>query len=267
MNNLARKNLLDALVWALAVCAAVSLVPPARAQFAVIRGQNRFMMSDQQFNQWVFRSNGQGVDEDSEVTLMIDGVDRACHLTGEQKEKLRLAALGDFSRFKQEVDELRDEYVGKPYDQNDINKIWQKIQPFASRYQAGLLGDSSLFSKVVHQILTPAQQAEYEAAEAHRRQAAHAAKVRLFVALLERNCPLTSHQRNALVNLLIKETKPAKRHSEYDWYVVVVQTAKIPDEELKPILDPAQMRFFNKVSQQGRGMEMWLKRMDVLPDP
>ncbi len=231
-----------------------------------MRAQNQFVMSDQQFNQWIFRGNGQNVDEDSEVTLMVDAIDRSCHLSLPEKEKLRLAGLGDYARFKQEIDDLRSEYVGKSFDQNEVGNIYQKLEPYATRYQAGLLGTSSLFSKVVRQTLTPAQQAEFAAAEAQRREARHAAKVRLFVAVLERSCPLKSDQRDALVNLLLKETKPAKRPSQYDWYVVAVQVAKIPDDKVKSILDPAQLRFFQKVTQRGRGMEFTLKRMDLLPE-
>ena len=72
-----------------------------------------------------------------------------------------------------------------------------------------MLGPTSLFAKVVHRVLTPEQQEEYEAAEAERRKTRHAAKVRLFVALLEQSCPLKSSQRDALVDLLLKETRPA----------------------------------------------------------
>ena len=118
-----------------------------------------------------------------------------------------------------------------------------------------MLGPNSLFAKVVHRVLTPEQREEYEAAEAERRKTRHAAKVRLFVAILEQSCPLKSSQRDALVDLLLKETQPALRSSEYDWYVVIVQAAKIPDSKLKPILDKAQMTFVKKITGQARGME------------
>ena len=107
----------------------------------------------------------------------------------------------------------------------------------------------------MHQSLTPEQREEYEAAEAERRKSRHAAKVRLFVAILEQSCPLKSTQRDAMVELLLKETRPALRSSEYDWYVVIVQAAKIPDSKLKPILDQAQLTYVKKITGQARGME------------
>jgi hypothetical protein len=226
---------------------------------------NQFVMDENQFNQWLYRGTRSGIDEESEVKLMIESVDRSCHLNDSQKEKLRLAAQGDYARFKDEIDELRNQYVGKSFDQNEIGRIYEKIQPYTTRYQAGLLGESSLFSKVFHRMLTPEQREEYESALAERNKARHAAKVRLFVAIFDQSCPMKAAQREAMVDLLLKETRPPLRISEYDWYVVVIQVAKIPEEKVKAILDEAQMRCFKKVTQQVGGMEMHLKQIGVLP--
>ena len=258
MNRRASTNLATYTTMALTICALWCLIEPAHAQ-------NRFVMDENQFNSWLYQGNGQVADEDSEITLMVESVDRCCHLTEAQKDKLRLAGHGDYARFKQQVDDLRNECVGKSFDQNEMGTLYQKFQPLTARYQAGILDSTSLFTKVAHQTLTPEQREEYEAAEAERRKARHTAKVRLFVAILEQSCPLTSAQRNAMVELLLKETRPALRTSEYDWYVVVVQAAKIPDEKLEPILDKAQMTCVKKIGDEARAMEGRLKQMGVLP--
>jgi hypothetical protein len=243
---------------ALIVCVLALCADPVRAQ-------NKFVMDDNQFNGWLYQGTGQKPEEESEITLMIEAIDRSCHLTAMQKEKLRLAGHGDYARFEQKVTDLRDECVGKTYEQNQINELYQKFQPLTAQYQAGMLGPTSLFAKVLHQALTPEQREEYEAAEAERRKARHAAKVRLFVALLEQSCPMKSNQRDAMVDLLLKETRPALRSSEYDWYVLIVQAAKVPDSKWKPILDQAQLAFVKKITLQARGMEPTLKQMGVLP--
>jgi Spy/CpxP family protein refolding chaperone len=243
---------------ALVACALVLLA-------AIAHAQNKFVMDDNQFNGWLFQGTGQIPDKDSEVTLMVEAMDRSCHLTAEQKNKLRLAGHGDYARFDQKVNDLRSECVGKTYNQDEINELYQKFQPLTAQYQAGMLGSTSLFAKVVQGVLTPEQREEFEAAEAERRKTRHAAKVRLFVAILEQSCPLKSSQRDAMVELLLKETQPALRSSQYDWYVVVVQAAKIPDSKWKPILDQAQMTYVKKITGQARGMEATLRQMGVLP--
>jgi hypothetical protein len=244
-------------IVAITFCAVFLAGMPVRAQ--------KFVMDDNQFNQWLYQGNGQAADRDSEITLMVDSMDRACHLSPEQKDKLRLAGLGDYARFEQKVNDLRAECVGKSYDQNQMNDLYQKFQPLLQQYQAGMLGANSIFSKVVHRTLTPEQQEEYDAAEVERRKTRHAAKVRLFVALLEQSCPLKASQREALVDLLLKDTRPALRSSEYDWYVVIVQAAKISDSKLKPVLDKPQLAYFKKITNNGRGMEGMLRQQGILP--
>jgi len=244
----------------LAACASCLFAPAAQAQ-------NRFELNDEQFNQWVYQGQSGKFDPDSELNLAMESVERVCPLDDVQKDKLRLAASGDFARFEQRVADLRTQYVGKSYDQNDIGNIYQKIQPLTAAYQAGLLGPASLFTKVLHRTLTLAQLEEYEAAEGERIKARHAAKVRLFVAIYERTCPLTDKQRTKLIDVLLADTRPPKRSSEYDWYIVMVQAARIPEAKLAAILDEAQMRRLKKSTLQARGMEGFLKQQGLLPDP
>jgi len=230
--------------------------------------QNDFVLNDSQFDSWVFQNRNQAheLDADSQISLAVEAVDRTCHLSEAQLDKLRLAGRGDFARFDRQVDELRAELVGRSYDQQKIGEVYQKIQPLATTYQSGLLGPSSLFAKVIHTTLTPGQWVEYDAAEKERLQAGHVAKVRLYVAILERRCPLTDEQRTALVELLVSETGPPLRSSEFDMYVVPAQAAKIAREKFTAILDKAQCHVLDKSLEQARGLEQHLKRQGVLAD-
>ena len=101
------------------------LADPAHAQ-------NKFVMDDNQFNGWLFQGTGQVPDEESEVTLMVEAIDRSCHLTAEQKDKLRLAGHGDYARFDQKVNDLRSECVGKTYDQNEIQDSIRSFNRYRS---------------------------------------------------------------------------------------------------------------------------------------
>jgi hypothetical protein len=226
--------------------------------------QDTFELNEQTFNQWLYSASQGNFDPDSELTLTVEAVDRVCKLSENQKEKLRLAGRGDYARFQQQVDQLRAEYVGKSYEQNKVGEIYQKIQPLGMVYQAGLLGDSSLFSKVLARTLTLEQAAKFDRIEAERRQARYAAKVGLFIASLERSCPLSDKQRTTLNELLLAETKPPKRFGQYDWYVIMYQAGKVPDEKYEQILDEAQMRRLKATVRQGAGMEHFLRQQKIL---
>jgi hypothetical protein len=231
-----------------------------------VTAQNHFTLDESQFDAWLYGNSNRVDDVDSQITLAIEGVDHVCHLTGAQSDKLRLAGQGDYSRFDRQADELRSELVGTTYNQNEIGDVYQKVRPLATTYQAGLLGRSSLFAKVIRSTLTPEQTGEYAAAEKERLKANHAAQVKLFVAMLERGCPLTSAQRTRLVELLRSETKPALRSGQYDQYVIPAQCSAIKEEKFTAILDEAQFRVLNKTLQQGRGLRRQLVQQGILAD-
>lgn len=228
--------------------------------------QNDFVLDDNQFNGWLFQNRVHDDSADAQITLAVEAVDRACHLSDAQLDKLRLAGRGDYARFDRQVDELRAELVGKLYDQRKIGEVYQRIQPLATIYQSGLLGRSSLFAKVINTTLTPEQLAEYAAADKERLKARHVANVRLYVAVLQRRCPLSDEQRTALVELLLAETRPPLRSSEYDVVVVPAQAGGIPEEKFTAILDEAQFSVLSKALQQVRGFEQHLKQQGVLAD-
>ena len=259
MNRFTRQKLIGRLAAAIICSAAL-----CRAD-AIVIVDNGFQLDENQFRQWVYGSNRVDLNAQSEIEVAVRAVDLACGLTDEQREKLRLAGRGDFARFEERVDEMRAKYVGKMHEQNEIGRIHQEIQPLNVAYQSGLLGPSSLFAKVLAGMLTPEQLTEYAADETARVQARHEAKVKLYVAMLERRCPMTDVQRSALVELLVAETRPPTRKSSLDQYVVLVQAASIPAEKYLAILDEEQYRVVSKTFAQVRGLEQHLRQQGVLP--
>jgi hypothetical protein len=246
---------------------AAALVGVVQSQ-AIEIVENGFQLEENTFNQWVYgntRTSRTPKDAETEIAVAVDAVDRTCKLTDPQREKLRLAARGDYARFNQRVDLMREKYVDKVHNQNEIGRIHQEIQPLNVTFQAGLLGPSSLFAKSLHGILTPQQMEKYNAEQTERIRNRHDAKVRLFVAVLERRCPLTEAQRRSLIKLVLEETQPPRRSSQFDQYVVLVQVDRIPDQKLKAILDADQIRVLDKMLVQVRGLEAHLQKQGVLP--
>jgi len=88
----------------------------------------------------------------------------------------------------------------------------------------------------------------------------------LFVVTLDRSCALTDRQRTALVELLMAETKPPKTFSQYDWYLILYQASKVPDEKYDAIVDEAQMQQLKRSLQQGVGMEHFLRQQKILDE-
>jgi hypothetical protein len=128
-----------------------------------------------------------------------------------------------------------------------------------STLAAGLFGDGSIFCKTVRKTLHDSQWSEFNKVEQERRLYRYRATIELMVSMLESGLPLLDEQRQAFIALLLEETRPPPRAGQYDYYVVMLKTSRIPEEKLKPLFDDVQWKILQTQLQQARGMEQWLK--------
>ncbi len=251
--------------WAAgAACVVVALLSGDDIGATAARGQD-FVLSEEQFNAWVTNGQDSAVQRiDNQFALQLRSLKRTCDLTPDQVEKLRLAARGDVERYQARITEVHDRLVGKTYNQNEINNLWRQIQPLQQELPR-VLGPQSLFHKVLRRTLRQSQRIEYERGQAERGQYRYAAKVRLFVASFDRAAPMDGEQREALLGLILAETRRPQRFSEYDVFYVQVHAARIPDAKYAEVLDAAQVRTLRRVFQQARAYEALLTREGIEP--
>ena len=176
-----------------------------------------------------------------------------------------MAGSADVARFRTQVDVLRHELVGKTYTNNEINEVYQRISPLRQQMQAGIIGKSSLFMKVMHTSLEARQRDEYERIEGLRPADRYRAKVRLYVAALDAAAAMTSDQRDGLLDVMFAETRPPTKFGQYDWYYIQSQAAKIPEARFAKLLDEAQMGILQQSMQQGRQMDRFLQQQGIEP--
>jgi hypothetical protein len=224
-------------------------------------GAQEFVLTEEQFNQWLTNNNeGAAQQIDSQVKMHIAALDRVCKLSAEQREKLQLAGRGDAARFESQIAALRAELVNKSYKNQEINDVFQRIQPFQQKFQTGLLGDDSLFKKIVSRTLDQSQQTEYEVEQQKRREADYVARVDMYVAMVDRAAPMSDQQREELLALFRKHTRPPKQTGQQQIYYVMYQASKIPPEELKKVFDEAQLKVIEKAFRQGASYKNMLER-------
>ena len=133
--------------------------------------------------------------------------------------------------------------------------------------QTGLFSDASFLHKAIRKTLNAEQTQRYDAVDLERRTFRYHAKIDLVVAMLENSLPLRDDQRQRVRKLLRYETQPPRKFGQYDYYVVMYQLSKLPEEKLKPIFEEAQWRLLSKQFQQARGMEQFLKQNQLLAGP
>lgn len=244
----------------------LDLADPAAAQPA----RPMFQLNRQTFDQWVFGNNNAskgGRDKgEALLTIEVDELARACGLSDEQKRELTLAGRGDIERFFAEVEQKRAELQDKQYEQEKINELYQKLQPFQARYNAGLFGEHSLLEKAANRLLDADQAGRREAARRARDEFRFRAKVELAVSILNRSLGLTADQRDAFTRILQEKIRAPRRGGQYDYYVILYRASLLPEETLRPIFDDAQWKVLNKQFAQSKSLEQFLRSNGYLDD-
>jgi hypothetical protein len=224
--------------------------------------------SVEQVDQWVFgRFGGSGGARnklDSSLKLRIEDLDRTCHISDLQKKKLLLAGRGDIKRFFDRIDDLKSKFQS---GQNDPNgNIWQDIQPLQVELNAGLFGDASIYKKTIGKTLEGDQISRYESLLRERTLVRYRATIEWFVVHLDKGLGLSDDQRQRFVELLATESRPPRKFGQGDYWYLMLQTARLPESRLKPILDAPQWRLLSRQFAQAKGMEPWLKSNGVIRD-
>jgi hypothetical protein len=228
---------------------------------------------EMQFDQVVFQeygsSSGARKRLETFLTLHADSVDRACKLTEAQKRKLLLAGRGDIKRFFDRYETVKrkfEQFKNDPNKQQQMQQqVWQDASPLQVSLQAGLFHDDSIFAKSMRHTLNADQFTRYEALARDRRTFRHRANIESVVAIIEQGAPLRAEQRQKLIALLASATRPARKSSQYEFYVVMYQIGRLPEEKIKPLFDNAQWRGLNRLLDQYKGIEQWLRQSGQLP--
>jgi len=219
-----------------------------------------FMMTDDQFDQWVFggpRNSRAGRNKlDSLLTLQVDDVARMCALSEAQKKKLLLAGHGDIKRFFDKVEEKRKKFAKVKNDQTKFNEIYQELVPLQAALNSGLFGDGSIYSKTIRRVLSEEEDARYQKGIQDKNRFRYRAKIELVVAQLDETVGFRDEQRRKLVELIMSETQTPTRFGQYDYCLVMYKAGQIAEAKLKPLFEDRQWALLNRQLNQMRGMEM-----------
>jgi hypothetical protein len=212
---------------------------------------------DANFDQWLFPGAANAAAGrlrlQTQIKMQLAEIERSCQLTGEQKDRLGLAARGDLSRFLEQVDALRRKFDTIKHDQQKMGQIWQEIQPLQARQARGLSGPDSLISKTVARTLSAEQSKQFDDAQLDRRRFRYHASIGVTLNAMEGTVALTDSQRQALVKIL-QELPPPRAFGQYDQYFIHYRLASIPADKLQPLFDTRQWQALQPVLNQGRAM-------------
>jgi hypothetical protein len=236
------------------------IVPQAVMPVQVARA---VQFNPEQVDQWIFSRWGGAaaakIRLEANLGLRIDDIDRACAVTELQKKKLKLAGMGDIKRYYDRVEDLKRKYTAAPGNPQINNNIWQEMQPLQLELNGGLLGDASLFVKTIKSTLEPDQAKRYDELMHGRADERRRATIEWFVVHIDKALGLSDLQRGRLTEVLVSETPPPERFGQADFWYLMYQMTRLPEDKVKAILDEPQWRLLSRQFIQARGMGPWLR--------
>lgn len=228
------------------------------AKELAVQAQQVFVNQVDQFDQWMFQGSRDRAGARSRVErrlkLQIAALEHRHQLSDAQKQKLQLAARGDITRLFDEIEELRQQFQEAQNDNNQLGRMWQKIQPLQQRLASGPFGANSVFAKVLEQTLTEEQNAAHEATRRERRAYQYRAVVESAIAMLEDSVPFNEQQRSKLIELLVSKVEPPVAFGQYDYHYVLYRMSEMPEKEFKDLLDERLWEQLQAQMQQMRGL-------------
>ncbi len=189
----------------------------------------------------------------AEYQMRIKIMDRICALDQTQKKKLKFAAEADLSRFLRDVARTRRELEKMNIGNNNVQEAWEVVSPLATRLQAGLFDEGSLFDKVFRSSLDESQQQLYQAEAEKDRRRRWRAITRTNLADIERSMPLLAVQREKLLKLLDDVQVPGKLKKHMDGYVGYLRLIKVGKQELAEFLDEDQVAVIDQYRERYQG--------------
>jgi hypothetical protein len=236
----------------------------AKAVAAVRLAPARNTWTDEQFENWVFQNQGSAATAraglNGQVQLVIEEIDRACTLTDAQRAKLRLAGRGDVKRLFDRFERARDKFRALGNAQDRLQEVMPDVTAVQRAVTAGPLSPDLLVIKSLRTTLTPEQFARYDAVARERREARHRANVQRVVSIFEQSVPMPEARRRELLALLARETRPIRQPHQYEFYILLAQVARIPEEKLKPFFSAPQWKVVRQQLDRGRQIEQALKQ-------
>jgi len=183
-----------------------------------------------------------------------------------------LAGQGDIQAFLQSYAEIHASFKEKlkRNNQQEVQKIWQEIQPLQKKFQSSLFGEGSLFEKVLGPLLDEQQSARLEQLRREQRKFQYRSAVMQLILQIDQASPLTHENRKKLLALIDQHTFPPKsipsqNRGHYFRYYVLWQMAEIPEDELQPLFGKPAWKMLEKQIKQGTAMKSNLERQGWVP--
>ncbi len=221
--------------------------------------------------QWVFNGGATFATAhkrlDSLLQARLASIGHVCAITDAQSTALKLAGAGDIHQFMREYERLQRTI--DPADQNQINNLWQEVQPLREKFNSSLFGRDSLFERTLHACLRPDQCEHLEKRQAASRQFQLETAIRQVVVGLDDIAVLSEEERDTLTQLLVKEVPPpdaleTPNQKQMLLQYVLWRCRAITRKDLLAFLGDDATDALQKATESARGYEQHFRMIGMI---
>ena len=227
-------------------------------------------ITDRQFDRWVFLNE---MDSDmarqlaeARLSSRIAFVDLICGISPEQRRKLEVAGRGEIKAFFDDLAQLRAKVRSAGKDVEELDRLGVEVRRQAMSYlQLGSL--DSRFSKVLRATIDREQSDRYRERWDEVRLLRYQSRVEWVCLTLQKNHDFSVGERFRLVVVMLEETRPLRVFGPGDYYGVMCQAARIPEQRIRPIFfQDADWRALQAEFDDARRRERFLRDSGCLPE-
>jgi len=241
-------------------------LPKAQQPAVAFGGIDEWKFEDRIWNGTVRSAEAGKAALQSQLDSQIAEINRVCQLTEAQSQKLKLAGGSDIRRFFDRYTKLRKQFLKIRRDQNLVNSFWAELQPLQMEIQSGLFNDESMLLRVLPKALDDAQLDLYKQEALARRTYRILATLELMIVAADESLGLMIDQREQLTDLCKKHVRTPRRFGKHDSDFILYELSRIPEQQVREILDADQMKAWQQATAKGRGMEQFLRLNKFLPE-
>ncbi len=225
---------------------------------------------DRQFERWLFGIDGNAETArriaEARLRSRIGFIDQLCGISREQSKKLELAGRGDLKHFFDHVQEMRERCRAAEDDIVRLRRIVEEAQDQGKVFRQQLFNDESMFAKTLRTTLDAEQSVRYLKRWNEPRLLRHQSRVEWVSRTLQKNLALSEGERLRLLAVLLEETRPPRDSGPADYYGILFQASRIPENKLRSILDETEWRLLLLEFEEARRRQPMLRESGLLPE-
>lgn len=190
---------------------------------------------------------------------------RVCELSDEQLAKLRLSKKGQFQKWLDDVEQLRQKYEGKRLDRDERFQAEAEFYCLRHRITSFPLNPDCFFQRVLRNVLTKEQQPHftryYEARQRERLD-----RVWAYWESVAPKMTLSIRTRENIADLLLTKAPPLAKNGEYAHTVVLLQLDQIRTMA-EPLMQRQEWSEFEASLAKAKAFELLVRQMELWPIP